>query len=270
LTPPGILGRDRFRIGPEKPRSAARQTSALALRVAQFTVAHRPRPCPVEPIAHPGSPTPHFRAVHPPSLRPVRGVRERGGTSLARFSQRRPEGVPQGLEGPVRVPTQVTPQISAPPAYWGPEELGYVDLINCTRTGGWVQTDGTCKGRGSGRYSAYVPPLAFNSRMSAVVARPYAKKLADNNVCSHFYTSTPTQRLHAAGYYPNNWAENIGCRTSRYAWPAVIASHLFFQSEKTTNGGHWRNIKNPAFKQVGIGVWKTSGRVRLVTDFTPW
>lgn len=170
----------------------------------------------------------------------------------------------------VRVPTQVTPQISAPPAYWGPEEVGYVDLINCTRTGGWVQTDGTCKGRGSGRYSAYVPPLAFNSRMSAVVARPYAKKLADNNVCSHFYTSTPTQRLHAAGYYPNNWAENIGCRTSRYAWPAVIASHLFFQSEKTTNGGHWRNIKNPAFKQVGIGVWKTSGRVRLVTDFTPW
>jgi uncharacterized protein YkwD len=169
----------------------------------------------------------------------------------------------------VRVPDQLVPQFTAPPGYWEPEELKYVDLVNCTRTGGWVQSDGTCKGRYSGRYSKYVPPLNYAYRMSLTVARPYAKKLADANVCSHFYGTTPLQRLRAAGYTVTNWAENIGCRTSRYAWPAVVASHLFFQSEKSTNGGHWRNIKNPAFGAIGIGVWKTSGRVRLVTDFVP-
>jgi uncharacterized protein YkwD len=39
------------------------------------------------------------------------------------------------------------------------------------------------------------------------------------------------------------------------------------QAEKSYNGGHWRNIKNPYFQYVGVGVYKYGSRVRLVTDF---
>ena len=39
------------------------------------------------------------------------------------------------------------------------------------------------------------------------------------------------------------------------------------QAEKSYNGGHWKNIKNRYFQYVGIGVYKYSGRVRLVEDF---
>jgi hypothetical protein len=39
---------------------------------------------------------------------------------------------------------------------WYDVELYYLRLVNCTRTGGWVLSDGTCKGYGSGRYSRYV------------------------------------------------------------------------------------------------------------------
>jgi hypothetical protein len=152
--------------------------------------------------------------------------------------------------------------------YWLPEELYYLSLVNCTRTGGWVLNDGTCRGYGSGRYSAYVAPLRYTRGISDLVARPYAKYLADRNQCSHFLNGDPGDRLRRAGYNAWSWGENIGCRSGyTYAKPAILASHLNFQSEKSANGGHWRNIKNPKFEWIGIGIWKTSGRIRLVTDF---
>ena len=39
------------------------------------------------------------------------------------------------------------------------------------------------------------------------------------------------------------------------------------QAEKSTNGGHWKNIKNPRFNLVGIGIWEYGSRMRVVTDF---
>ena len=48
---------------------------------------------------------------------------------------------------------------------------------------------------------------------------------------------------------------------------AVLASHLKFQAEKSTNGGHWRNIKNAKYHWIGIGVWRSTTRTRLVVDF---
>jgi hypothetical protein len=168
----------------------------------------------------------------------------------------------------VRIPTVRTVTTSSVARYWLPEELAVLSWTNCTRTGGWVLTDGTCRGYGSGRYSAYVAPLRYSAGISDLVSRPYSKYLALTNQCSHFLQGNPGDRLRKAGYSGYSWAENIGCR-SGYTWarPAVLASHLYFQSEKSTNGGHWRNIKNPALKWIGIGVWKYSGRVRLVEDF---
>ena len=155
-----------------------------------------------------------------------------------------------------KTPTSGSGTSSAP---WLAVEKYYLKLLNCTRTGGWVLADGSCKGYGSGTYSAYVKPLTLSSGISSKVARPYAKKLAVGNDCSHFIGGDPGDRLRRAGYTSYRWAENIGCRSGN-PYDAVLASHRFFQSEKGTDGGHWRNIKDSRFSTVGIGVWKSGWR----------
>ena len=158
------------------------------------------------------------------------------------------------------------PAAAYTPPYYTVETY-YLKLVNCTRTGGWVLSDGTCKGYGSGRYSAYVPPLKLSSGLSSV-ARVWAKKLLLANACTH---GDPSARLRAAGYTSGTWGENIGCGNGvSNAHHAVLLSHLRFQAEKSTGGGHWKNIKNARYKYIGIGVWKGLGRVRLVTDFYSW
>ena len=146
-------------------------------------------------------------------------------------------------------------------------ELYYLKLVNCTRTGGWVLSDGSCKGYGSGRYSKYVAPLKLSSGLSSV-SRVWAKKLVLAVACKH---GDAGARLRAAGYTSGTWGENIGCGDGyATAREAVLWSHRRFQAEKSSGGGHWRNIKNPRFKWIGIGVWKANGHVRLVTDFYSW
>jgi hypothetical protein len=151
---------------------------------------------------------------------------------------------------------------------WYTVERFYLGLVNCTRTGGWVLSDGTCKGYGSGHYSKYVAPLTYLYGMSDKVSRPYAKLLAVKGLCTHTADGDPGYRLRRAGYLRWTWGENIGCRDGySTAKAAVLASHLKFQAEKSTDGGHWRNIKNPAYSWIGIGVWRYGTRTRLVTDF---
>lgn len=151
---------------------------------------------------------------------------------------------------------------------WYTVERFYLGLVNCTRTGGWVQSDGTCRGYGSGRYSKYVAPLTYSLGISDKVSRPYAKRLAVNGICSHFAYGDPGYRLRKAGYTHYTWGENIGCRDG-YASvkAAVLASHIAMQHEKWANGGHWKNIKNANFRYAGIGIWRYGGRTRVVTDF---
>jgi uncharacterized protein YkwD len=145
---------------------------------------------------------------------------------------------------------------------WAAVETYYLGLMNCTRTGGWVTSTGACSSPG-GRN---VAPLKLDSGISSKVSRPYARRLAINNECSHFIGGNPGTRLRAAGYTSYRWAENIGCRSGS-ARAAVLATHLFYQSEKSTGGGHYVNLMNPAYDRVGIGVWVSGGRVRLVVDF---
>jgi len=144
---------------------------------------------------------------------------------------------------------------------WGSVEVYYLRLMNCTRTGGWVTSSGSCSSPG-GRS---VAPLILDSGISSKVSRPYAKKLAVNNLCTHFSGGNPGDRLSAAGYHSYRWAENIGCRSSS-PYSAVLGSHLFFQAEKP-DGGHYVNLMNSAYNRCGIGVWVAGGRVRLVIDF---
>jgi uncharacterized protein YkwD len=145
---------------------------------------------------------------------------------------------------------------------WSGVEAYYLRLMNCTRTGGWVTPSGGCSSPG-GRD---VAPLVMNSGISARVARPYAKLLATRGICSHFIGGSPGDRLRRAGYKSYRWGENLGCRSGN-PYSAVLGSHRYFQSEKPYNGGHYRNLMDARFRQAGIGVWVSGGRVRLVVDF---
>ncbi len=145
---------------------------------------------------------------------------------------------------------------------WGAVETYYLGLMNCTRTGGWVTSTGACSSPGGRNVAA----LRLDSGISTKVTRPYAKKLAVGGDCSHFIGGTPGDRLRRAGYTSYRWAENLGCRSGD-ARAAVLGSHLFFQAEKSYSGGHYVNLMNAMYDRVGIGVWVSSGRVRLVVDF---
>lgn len=158
--------------------------------------------------------------------------------------------------------------VAAASAPWLSVEQYYLTLVNCTRTGGWVLSSGKCDRYGSGHYSAYVKPLALSAGISNSVARPYAKSIVTANKCLHDYGGGPGDRFRRAGYSPRAWGENIGCASGyASAKTAVLKFHLMFQNEKPSNGGHWKNIKNASYSQIGIGVWMYGGRTRLVTDF---
>ena len=145
---------------------------------------------------------------------------------------------------------------------WGAVETYYLGLMNCTRTGGWVTSAGACSSPGGRNVAA----LKLDSGISSKVSRPYAKRIATSGACSHFIGGNPGDRLRSAGYPSYRWAENLGCGSGG-AKAAVLASHLFFQAEKSSLGGHYVNLMNAAYDRVGIGVWVYSGRVRLVIDF---
>jgi uncharacterized protein YkwD len=145
---------------------------------------------------------------------------------------------------------------------WGAVEVYYLKLMNCTRTGGWVTSSGSCSSPGGRSVAA----LRLDSGISSKVSRPYAKRLAVGNDCSHFMGGNPGDRLRRAGYTSYIWAENLGCRSGNPS-SAVLGSHLFFQSEKSYGGGHYVNLMNAKYDRVGIGVWVSGGRVRLVIDF---
>ena len=145
---------------------------------------------------------------------------------------------------------------------WAAVETYYLGLMNCTRTGGWVTSTGHCNSPG-GRN---VAPLRLDQGISSKVSRPYARRLAVGNDCSHFIGGNPGDRLRRAGYTSYRWAENLGCRSGD-PYKAVLGSHLFFQSEKSYSGGHYVNLMNAKYDRVGIGVWVSGGRVRLVIDF---
>ncbi|MBI2776219.1 MAG: Ig-like domain-containing protein [Chloroflexi bacterium] len=145
---------------------------------------------------------------------------------------------------------------------WGAVETYYLKLMNCNRGGGLVTSSGGCTASGG----QVVPPLVQDAGISATVSRPYAKKLALSNLCTHFSGGTPADRLKAAGYTSYIWAENLGCRSGE-PYASVLGTHLFYQSERSYSGGHWVNLMNTKYDRVGIGVWAASGRVRLVVDF---
>ena len=200
------------------------------------------------------------------------GARSADGSTLAQANSATftVEAKPQAAAAkPVARPTPKAPTPRPPSSggsvgggSWGAVETYYLRLMNCTRTGGWVSSSGSCTSPGGRAVAA----LKLDSGISTKVTRPYAKLLATGNDCSHFIGGNPGNRLSRAGFTSYIWAENIGCRSGN-PYSAVLGSHLFFQAERSTNGGHYVNLMNAKYDRVGIGVWVSSGRVRLVVDF---
>jgi uncharacterized protein YkwD len=145
---------------------------------------------------------------------------------------------------------------------WASVERYYLGLMNCTRTGGWVTSNGSCSSPG-GRN---VAPLVYDAAISAKVTRPYAKFMAERGDCNHFLDGNPGTRLARAGFTSYRWAENIGC-PSGDPMRGAVATQLFFQSEKPYNGGHYVNLMNAAYTRAGVGVWVHRGNVRIVINF---
>jgi hypothetical protein len=142
-------------------------------------------------------------------------------------------------------------------------------LLNCTRTGGWVRKDGSCRNRGSGRHSAYRKPLARHKPITNRVAYPWATQMVRTNQCAHVIEGQPglSARMKAAGYPYWNVGENIGCTWGYSLKAAIIWSHRAMQAEKSYQGGHWRNMKRQSYKSVGIGVARSDGMIAIVFDF---
>ena len=160
----------------------------------------------------------------------------------------------------VRIPTGGG---STGSATWSAVERYYFKLMSCTRGGGLVTSSGSCSSPGG----SGIAPLKLDAGISSKVSRPYARRLAQAGACDHFLGgTTPGTRLKAAGYGNYTWGENIGCRSGN-AYSSVLSTHLFYQSERSYNGGHWKNMMNTRYDRAGVGVWVSSGRVRLVIDF---
>lgn len=170
----------------------------------------------------------------------------------------------------VQAATAMTPsQVTAPLRDAEAELLG-LRLLNCTRTGGWVRADGTCKGRGTGTFSPYVRPLRLHDGLSSEVAFHWASELVLADVCDHALPGKPAlgTRLSTAGFDGTPYGENVGCSWGGMATrDMVIATHRAMQAEKATRGGHWRNIKERSYRQVGIGVATLDGMTTIVYDF---
>ena len=150
------------------------------------------------------------------------------------------------------------------------ENLAY-KLTNCLRTGGWVTKSGECMAYGKGKFSKYRKPLKRSATISNKVAWPWAKKSAQfygKRSCwiGHVRNgSTVDSRFRTAGLSQAN-GENMGCG---FYGPSgtVIRIVRMWQSEKKYNGWHWRQLKDPDFRGVGVAVARYGKKVQIVIDF---
>ena len=150
---------------------------------------------------------------------------------------------------------------------WYADEVYLLNLMNCTRTGGWVTVGGAC-GSSTDHTLPAQPALVLDPDISAKVARPYAKYLAANGVLSHdFGGTTPQSRLCAAGFCGSAWGENLASPGGPGA-DRIVEVEIFYQNESFCRCEHYYNLMNPYYTRVGIGVWETSGHVRVVIDFS--
>ena len=145
-------------------------------------------------------------------------------------------------------------------------ELYYLSLMNCTRTGGWVTTGGSCSTQTHHTLPAQ-GAFVFSDAIADKVARPYAKALADTGTLIHnLYGTTTHGRMAAGGFPGGSWGENIASPGNPGAG-GMISVEIYFQNEYWCRCAHYKNIMNSYFHRAGVGIWVSSGRTRVVIDF---
>jgi len=153
---------------------------------------------------------------------------------------------------------------------WYGSEVYYLNLMNCTRTGGWVTSAGDCSSITHHTLPAQ-GRLALSPTISNKVARPYAQFLADHRLLDHYAYHTPYWRLcNWGGFCGGSWGENIASPPNSGAG-GMIRIETYFQTEYPWRcPNHYCNIMDPYFHQVGIGVWVSSvtHAVRVAIDFS--
>jgi hypothetical protein len=146
-----------------------------------------------------------------------------------------------------------------------------LSLVNCTRTGGWVTSSGRCDRTIARKYrSTKRRPLKLSERISERVAEPLAVRCAKRGRCSHHMGPSYRTRFRRVGITTRHVGEALGYGWSGEARRTIISSFRIMQQEKL-NGRwgrwHWRYIKDPDFRRVGIGIAKRRGYTIIVYNF---
>ena len=169
--------------------------------------------------------------------------------------------------------TAVPSTAAEPKRRAGAEELTF-RLVNCIRSGGWVTSAGVCKHRNSGKHSKYVKPLKRSQKISNKVAWPWARRSVQwygTRRCwiGHAKNgSTVDKRFASTSLKHIANGENMGCGMYGTAPQTAVRIVRMWQAEKAWRGSHWRQIKDPDFKSMGVGVAKYGSRkAQLVVNF---
>ena len=145
-----------------------------------------------------------------------------------------------------------------------------LSLINCTRRGGWVRTDGSCDKNPSRQYrSTRRHSLKLSERISERVAESLAVRCAKLGRCSHTLGKGYKARFRSIGVR-SYVGEALGYGWHGPAKKTIISSYRIMQAEKINgkwNRWHWRYIKEPDFERVGIGIAKRGNYTVIVYDF---
>jgi hypothetical protein len=146
-----------------------------------------------------------------------------------------------------------------------------LSLVNCTRTGGWVRKDGSCDRTPSRKYrSTRRPPLKLSEKISEDIAEPLAAKCRRLGRCGHNVMASYQTRFRRAGITTRHIGEALGYGWWGPARKSIISSFRRMQEEKITGAWsrwHWRYIKDPDFRRVGIGIAKRGAYTVVVYDF---
>lgn len=148
-----------------------------------------------------------------------------------------------------------------------------LSLVNCTRTGGWVSSGGTCDKTPSRKYrSTRRKPLKLSEVISEKVAEPLAVRCAKARRCSHHMGASYRTRFRRVGITTRHIGEALGYGGWGDAKKTIISSFRRMQQEKIQPSAawgnwHWRYIKDPDFRRVGIGIAKRGSYTVIVYNF---
>lgn len=140
-------------------------------------------------------------------------------------------------------------------------------LLDCTRSGGWVQADGSCDKVDAAARIPARQRFAVSARISDDLSRPYARRLAKAGYLSHNLGGDIHARFRQIGMRRGDVGENIGFAGGMEPKDAVLRIHRMFQAEWSYRGPHWKNLTDRRFTKVGIGVWQRGEHTYLVLDF---